>query len=233
MGLEVQAAQTIRVDAALEVGNATESVTVTEAATLLKTESGELSQTVSTQTMDQLPLLQVGGDNSGVRNPYASAALLPGALAQGPNFNSLGLTVHINGNPGASETALIDGMDNTNIMAQESQQENAPGQDSIAEQTYQTSNYSAEYGQTGGTVVNMVMKSGTNQFHGSLYRVSGECRFERRSAVHKCRQRPIVAPSDDAQRLWLHCGRTGMDTQSLQWPQPHVFLFRLGAVHSG
>ena len=168
-GLEVQAAQTIRVDAALEVGNAAESVTVTEAATLLKTESGELSQTVSTQTMDQLPLLQVGGDNSGVRNPYASSALLPGGLAQGPNFNSLGLTVHINGNPYASETALIDGMDNTNIMAQESQQENAPGQDAIAEQTYQTSNYSAEFGQTGGTVVNMVMKSGTNQFHGSLY----------------------------------------------------------------
>jgi hypothetical protein len=169
LGLEVQAAQTIRVDAALEVGNTTESVTVTEAATLLKTESGELSQTVSTQTMDQLPLLQVGGDNSGVRNPYASSALLPGALAQGPNFNSLGLTVHINGNPYASETALVDGMDNTNIMAQESQQENAPGQDSIAEQTYQTSNYSAEFGQTGGTVVNMVMRSGTNQFHGSLY----------------------------------------------------------------
>jgi outer membrane receptor protein involved in Fe transport len=77
--------------------------------------------------------------------------------------------VHINGNPYATETGLIDGMDNTNIMAQESQQENAPSQDSIQEFTIQTSNYSAEYGQTGGSVVNMVMKSGTNQFHGSLY----------------------------------------------------------------
>ena len=77
--------------------------------------------------------------------------------------------MHINGNPYATETGLIDGMDNTNIMAQESRQENAPGQDSIAEMTIQTSNYSAEYGQTGGAVVNMVMKSGTNQFHGSMY----------------------------------------------------------------
>ncbi len=167
--LVVQNAQTIRVDAALEVGNTAESVTVTTEASMLKTESGELSQTVSTAAMDQLPLLQVGGDNSGVRNPYASASLLPGALAVGPNFNALGLTVHINGNPYATETALVDGMDNTNIMAQESQQENAPGQDSIGELTYQTSNYSAEFGQTGGTVVNMVMKSGTNEFHGSLY----------------------------------------------------------------
>ena len=168
-GLVVQNAQTIRVDAALEVGQAAESVTVTSEATLLKTESGELSQTVATQTMDQLPLLQVGADNSGVRNPYASSFMLPGALALGPNNSSLGLTVHINGNPSASETALVDGMNNTNIMAQESQQENQPGQDSIGELTYQTSNYAAEYGQTGGTVVNMVMKSGTNDFHGSLY----------------------------------------------------------------
>jgi hypothetical protein len=168
-GLLVQAGQTIRIDAALEVGATTESVTVEAAAPLLKTESGELSQTVAGETMDQLPVLQVGADNSGVRNPYAATELLPGSLALGPNFNNLGLFVHINGNPYATETGLVDGMDNTNIMAQESQQENAPGQDSIQDFTVQTSNYSAEYGQTGGAVVNMVMKSGTNQYHGSLY----------------------------------------------------------------
>ena len=167
--LVVQNAQTIRVDAALEVGQATESVTVTTEATMLKTESGELSQTVATQTMDQLPLLQVGADTFGVRNPYAGTFLLPGALALGPNSSSVGLVVHINGNPYGTETALVDGMNNTNPMAQYSQQENQPSQDSIQEFTVQTSNYSAEYGQTGGSVVNMVMKSGTNQFHGSLY----------------------------------------------------------------
>ncbi len=168
-GLLVQAGQTIRIDATLEVGAATESVTVQEAAPLLKTESGELSQTVATQTMDQLPLLQVGADTFGIRNPYAGTELLPGALALGPNNNSVGLTVHINGNPYGTETAVVDGMNNTNPMAQYSQQENQPSQDSIQEFTVQTSNYSAEYGQTGGAVVNMVMKSGTNQFHGSLY----------------------------------------------------------------
>ncbi|HLI84258.1 MAG TPA: carboxypeptidase-like regulatory domain-containing protein [Bryobacteraceae bacterium] len=171
-GLAVQAAQTIRVDATLEVGATSESVTVVEAAPMLKTESGELSQTVAGETMDQLPLLSVGADNSGIRNPYAATFMLPGALVLGPNNNFLGINgtgVRINGNPSASETALLDGMDNTNIMAQESQQENQPSQDAIAEFTVQTSNYSAEYGQTGGAVVNMVMKSGTNQFHGSAY----------------------------------------------------------------
>lgn len=168
-GLLVQNAQTIRIDAKLEVGTTTESVTVTEAAPLLKTESGELSRTVAGATMDQLPVLQAGVDNSGIRNPYAGTFTLPGALASGPNNNSVGLTVVFNGNPHASETALLDGMNNTNIMNQGGQQENAPGQDSIQEFTVQTSNYSAEYGQAGGAVVNMVMKSGTNEFHGSLY----------------------------------------------------------------
>ena len=56
-GLVVQAAQTLRVDMTLEVGNATESVTIAAEAPLLKTESGELSNTIATQTMDTLPLL--------------------------------------------------------------------------------------------------------------------------------------------------------------------------------
>src|SRR5512143_3355324 len=61
-GLIIQAAQTIRVDAVMEVGSAAESVTVTEAAPLLKTESGELSNTVAVKTMDTLPLLSVASN---------------------------------------------------------------------------------------------------------------------------------------------------------------------------
>src|SRR5579884_3890458 len=78
-GLIIQAAQTIRVDATLEVGNATESVTVNAEAPLLKTESGELSNTIATQTMDTLPLLTIGTNSSGIRNPFNLVALLPGA----------------------------------------------------------------------------------------------------------------------------------------------------------
>src|SRR6202521_4033848 len=70
-GLIIQAAQTIRVDAALEVGSAAESVTVNADAPMLKTESGELSQTVESKTLDALPILQVGSSSSGIRNPYS------------------------------------------------------------------------------------------------------------------------------------------------------------------
>ena len=169
-GLIVQAAQTIRVDAALEVGSANESVTVQEEAPLLKTESGELSQTVETKTMDALPLLQVGASSSGLRNPYAIVALLPGAYFTpvATSFTT-GPTVRVNGGVTSSETFLVDGMDGTNLMSQGINQQTAPGMDSIQEWTVQTSNYSAEFGQAGSSVHNVTMRSGTNQYHGSFY----------------------------------------------------------------
>src|SRR5579864_2068873 len=149
-GLIIQAAQTIRVDATLEVGNATESVTVQAEAPLLKTESGELSQTIAAQVMDSLPLLQVGASSSGIRNPYNVVALLPGSYYTpvATTFTT-GPTVRINGGVTSSETFLVDGMDGTNLMAQSINQQTAPGMDSIQEWTVQTSNYSAEFGQAG------------------------------------------------------------------------------------
>src|ERR1700730_14090997 len=169
-GLIIQAAQTIRVDAALEVGSASESVTVNAEAPMLKTESGELSQTVESKTLDALPILQVGSSSSGIRNPYSMVSLLPGAYA-GPVATGFttGPTVRINGGVTSSETFLVDGMDGSNLMGQGINQQTAPGTDSIQEWTVQTSNYSAEFGQAGSSVMNVTMKSGTNQYHGSAY----------------------------------------------------------------
>jgi hypothetical protein len=169
-GLIIQAAQTIRVDGTLEIGSASESVTILAEAPLLKTESGELSQTVATETMDALPLLEVGADSSGVRNPYSIVALLPGAYFQPVNTQfTTGPTVRINGGYSSSETFLVDGMDGSNLMGQVINQQTAPGMDAIQEWTVQTSNYSPEFGQAGSAVMNVTMKSGTNQFHGSAY----------------------------------------------------------------
>jgi len=167
-GLIVQAAQTIRVDATLDVGAASESVTVQGEAPQLQTESGELSNTIATRTMDTLPLLSVGSSSSGIRNPFNVVALLPGAYYQpGPPFT--GPVVRINGGVAGSEKVLIDGMDGTNILGQGANQQNQPGMDSIQEWTVQTSNYAAEFGQAGSAVMNVTMKSGGNQYHGSAY----------------------------------------------------------------
>src|SRR5712671_2966456 len=79
--IAVPVAQTLRLDVTLEVGANTESVTVTELAPLLKTESGEMSHNVTSETLNNLPVLGIGkgavGD-TGIRSPYSVMNMLPG-----------------------------------------------------------------------------------------------------------------------------------------------------------
>ncbi|HYV63830.1 MAG TPA: carboxypeptidase-like regulatory domain-containing protein, partial [Bryobacteraceae bacterium] len=110
-GLTVQIAQTLRIDVILEVGATSDSVTVTEAATLLKTESGELSHNVEAKSLDELPILGIGGTlstSAGIRNPYSVVQLIPGTTFIP---NSL---VRINGTPGNSQSFRIEGQDASN-----------------------------------------------------------------------------------------------------------------------
>lgn len=162
--ITVEVAQTYRVDVPLEVGSNTESVTVSEAAPLLKTESGELSHTVDTNTMNNLPVMGIGAaaGSSGLRNPYAVVQLLPGATY------SPDVDIRINGMPANTQAMRIDGQDATNgWYSVQSQTQGSV--DAIQEFAVQTSNYAAELGQAGGGLFNITMRSGTNQFHGGVY----------------------------------------------------------------
>ena len=167
-GLTVAVAQTIRVDATLEVGSASESVTVTEAAPLLKTESGEVSHNVTTERVDSLPILGIGSSqasSSGIRNPLVVVQLMPGTLYVAGSVS----TVRINGAPTNSQAMLVEGQDATNSLGQGAGAQTQASVDAIQEFTIQTSNYAAEFGQAGGGVINQTMKSGANDFHGTVY----------------------------------------------------------------
>src|ERR1051325_10498801 len=110
-GLTVEVTQTVRVDITLEVGSASESVTVTEAAPLLRTESGELSHNVDVQKMDDLPVLGIGGTlsgSAGIRNPYNMVMVIPGV-----NYIPNAL-MRINGTPANSQSFRIEGQDASN-----------------------------------------------------------------------------------------------------------------------
>ena len=165
-GLTVQVAETLRIDIQLEVGAATESVTVQADAALLKTESGKLSHNITTQTVDELPMLGIGSNlagSSAIRNPTAVAYLLPGSyVAENAN-------IRINGAPGNTASYRLEGQDATNAEVPATQAQSQPSVDAIQEVTIQTSNFVAEYGQVGGGFFNYTMKSGTNQLHGSAY----------------------------------------------------------------
>jgi len=165
-GLTVQVAQTLRIDVSLEVGSASESVTVTEAAPLLKTESGELSHNVAAESLDNLPILGIGAGQAGaggIRNPYAVTQMIPGTYWVA---NSI---VRVNGAPNNTQSFRIEGQDASNGFTPGVPAQLQPSVDSIQEFAIQTSNFAAEYGQVGGGFFNVTMKSGTNQFHGSAY----------------------------------------------------------------
>jgi hypothetical protein len=165
-GINVLVAQTLRIDVALEVGATTDEVTITADAPLLRTESSEVSHNVTSTRLDELPILGIGGvlsGSAGIRNPYAMVQLIPGATW---TPNSL---VRLNGTPGNTQSFRIEGQDASNSGTPGVPAQSQPGVDAIQEVAIQTSNFAAEYGQVGGGVFNVTMKSGSNQFHGTAF----------------------------------------------------------------
>src|SRR5580658_7811753 len=108
--LAVPVEQTLRIDVSLEVGSNAESVTVNEAAPLLKTESGELAHNVTSETLNNLPVLGIGTANvgaTGIRSSYSVANLIPGVAWLADN------TMRVNGQEGNSEAVRVEGQDST------------------------------------------------------------------------------------------------------------------------
>ncbi|HSP66730.1 MAG TPA: TonB-dependent receptor [Bryobacteraceae bacterium] len=165
--LNVQAASTIREDIILEVGTATESVTVTAETSMMKTETAEVATNVTSARLNSLPILGVGAQTAsshGVRNPLAAAQLQTGVRFVA---NSI---VRVNGAPNNTMAVKLDGQDITNNTAGAAfQAQVQPSVDAVEEVAIQTSNYAAEYGQAGGGLFNYSTKSGGNTYHGGLF----------------------------------------------------------------
>jgi hypothetical protein len=168
--LAIAATQVLREDVTLQVGNATEAVTVTAEGTLLTTETAELTHNITLQQLDGLPLLGIGTANSGssgLRNPYNVMQTLPGMSNY--TANSAMILNGLGGVNAPTETMRIEGQDMTNYLVRYAVQENQPSADAIQEVAIQVSNYAPEFGTAGAAVLNITMKSGTNQYHGSGY----------------------------------------------------------------
>jgi len=165
-GLTLAAAQTVRLDVSLEVGGQGETVEVRLEASLLKTETGDVANNFTVEQLQDLPILGIGNANagsSGVRNPYNATQLIPGV-----SYTANSVMI-VNGAPSNTAAYRIEGMDNTNHTVNFALQENQPSADAIQEVAVQTSNYAPEFGTAGGGLFNVTMKSGTSQFHGTVY----------------------------------------------------------------
>ncbi|MEO8593905.1 MAG: carboxypeptidase-like regulatory domain-containing protein, partial [Candidatus Solibacter sp.] len=161
--LRVQVAQVMRLDVTLEVGSATESITVEGAAPQLKTESVEQSINVSGDRINSLPLNFGGGGGSigGLRAPLTFMVLSPGVAGTGT-------TGRVNGQSGNTFRVFVDGQDTTNNN-DTSSTAGQPSVEMIEEFSLQTSNFSAEFGQVAGGMFTFATRSGTNAIHGSVY----------------------------------------------------------------
>jgi hypothetical protein len=159
--IEVQVAVTTRVEVTLRVGAATESVQVTAESSLLKTEDGEVSFTVTGDQLNELPI-NFGIGAGAIRNPLSFAQLVPGAQMNGWN------NITINGSNGNFKI-LYEGQESSSSLDPRVSDESQPSVESIQEFTLQTSNFAAEYGTVGSGLFNFTAKSGTNQYHGSAY----------------------------------------------------------------
>ncbi|HWB85414.1 MAG TPA: TonB-dependent receptor [Bryobacteraceae bacterium] len=168
--VEVQVAQTDRIDFTLQVGSATETISVTAEAPLLKTESGEQSTIITGETINDLPLNFGGGGGSvgAIRSPYSFNVLSPGVSGSGGPNN--GDTANVNGLQASTFRVQVEGQDATsqNDIGWTSTV-SQPSVDMIQEFSLQTSNFAAEFGQIGGGLYNFTTKSGTNQLHGTGY----------------------------------------------------------------
>ncbi len=149
--------ETVTVDAVLSVGSASQSVTVTADIPLIQTETSDRSAVFSEKTINDVP--NVG------RSWYDILGQLPG-VNPGAAQDASGQSVGVNGAAAFQENFLVDGGVNTLPVSQNPEQQTPL--DAIAEVDMSTSNFSAEYG-NGVAVFNVITKSGTNKFHGSLY----------------------------------------------------------------
>src|SRR6476469_306764 len=163
-GITLVVAQTAQINFNLELGSSSQSISVTDTAPLLDASSSAIGGVVTPEKVENLPMLG--------RNSNALMTLVPGVRATRATTASPVLESHyqffsINGSRPNQSQFMLDGGNNTNLTF--NGPEYSPQVEEVQEFRIQTSNFSAEYANSGGGVINVVSKGGTNQLHGSLF----------------------------------------------------------------
>jgi hypothetical protein len=166
-GIAVSINESVRVDIKLELGTAVQTVEVRANASPLNFENAELKEAITPDTLRELPLL-VGG---AVRSAAAFVILMPG-VSTGGGANPF--EARINGGLQSGDEAVIDGVTLQQGTKGQSGMISAYADypwspEAISEVSVLTSNYEPQYGSTTSAVITAITKSGTNEFHGSLY----------------------------------------------------------------
>jgi hypothetical protein len=167
--LHVNENKTVNID--LQVGQVTETVTITSDTQTVETRSGEVSSLITEKQVTELPLNGRNYAQLALMVPGVSPVTQSGAggafATRGTGLNS-GVDMSVNGNQSNSNLWTVDGVNNMDVGSNRTLLV-FPSVDSIQEFRVERNSFSAEFGQAQGAVVNLITKGGSNDFHGTLF----------------------------------------------------------------
>jgi hypothetical protein len=188
-GLKLTVGQILTIDLTLTAAGAKETVEVTADAPVVEVSRPSVASTVNDVSVANLP---VNG-----RNFIDFVLLTPGV-----NRDHRGGDISFGGLRGTNNNLQIDGTDNNNTFFGQALGRTGSGrapyqfsQDAVAEFQVNTNTYSAEFGRAGGAVINVVTKSGTNQWHGSIFEYYRDRSLNANDAFNKARQGSTKLPN--------------------------------------
>ena len=182
--VNISTATVSTLDFSMQVGEVTESITVSGGGVELQTTSAEIGTVMPEKGILDLPISlgnTTSGTASGRRQIQSFIYLTPGVTGDA-------WSTSINGSPGMSAEVLMDGADMQNIGAPGFIAEMAPPYEAVSEFKVQNTMYPAEYG-AGYGVMNFTMKSGANQFHGDLFEFVRNDAFDANGFFHSDQNR--------------------------------------------
>jgi Carboxypeptidase regulatory-like domain/TonB-dependent Receptor Plug Domain len=194
--ITVNVTETPVLNRSLEIGAQTQEVTVESTVETVQTQNATIGGLVSGTTVTDLPL--------STRNYTQVIDLSPGVVANVATATAVGTgtqDINVNGSGSDQNTYLMDGVVVTNYGSGGAAQSGSyagigiPNPDSIQEFKVQTSQYDAAYGQNPGANVNVVTKSGTNQFHGAIWEFNRNNFFNANDLFYKNSERNELLPN--------------------------------------
>ncbi|MCX6627957.1 MAG: carboxypeptidase-like regulatory domain-containing protein [Candidatus Solibacter sp.] len=164
-GIQLSLFEKARVEVRLEIGSSTETVEVRADASMVNFETAEQRGGIAPETMGELPLVV----SNGVRSSAGFLTLLPGSSAPTGDVGS----ARINGGVQYAGEAILNGSALLNPAGQQgiisAAMDFAQSPDMVSELKVLQANYEPQYGSTGGAIIIMETKSGTNRFHGTAF----------------------------------------------------------------
>jgi hypothetical protein len=177
-GITLQVDQKAQVNVRMDIGEIAESVEVTAETSLVDAGSATLGTVIENRRVADLPL---NGRNA-LSLTLLNAGVISNAGPTNSGFGDRGVQISslsINGSPSSMNAQMLDG--NNNVLSYVGEVGVPPAVDAVEEFKVQSGTMSAEFGFTAGGTINLVTKSGTNQFHGTLYEFLRNDKFDARN----------------------------------------------------